>query len=66
MDEMREKIIAEYEAIAFAAIGGAVKVSEKLKALAALWEIAAGFSLASAREPLVINYEYVDPDGDQD
>lgn len=56
----QERIIAEYEKIAFAEPGGEVKVGDKLRALDALWRITQGDSPAhDPADRLVIQTEYV-------
>lgn len=60
VDRARKRVIAEYKKIAFAEIGGDVKVSDKLRALDAYWLLVSGEAAApSGSGVVIVREEYV-------
>lgn len=59
IDKIRKRVVAEYKKIAFAPIGGEIKVTDKLRALHAYWSLVNGDELPHEEDPIVILRDYV-------
>lgn len=61
IEKIRKRVVSEYKKIAFAPIGGEVKVTDKLRALDAYWTLVSGDQFVPDDGRMVIIREYVQP-----